>query len=96
MSTQETGALLLALTAGDTVPDVPPGGEIDRDNRGVWVVRFGSEWDYHFSGETREDARSECWRQFCEAEPEWAELLARLLSVDPVWRASRTMVRLLG
>jgi hypothetical protein len=89
--------LLLALTAGDNVPDLPPGWEVSSGCNGVWFVRFGAEsWVDEFDGATREEARAECWRRFCEAEPEWSELLARLLSADPTRQASRTMIRLFG
>lgn len=90
----DTLTMILALTADGTVPDVPPGHEVCALDH-EWYVRFGTDsWDDEFVADSREEARAECWRRFCEDEPEWSELLVRLLGTDPVLRAARTMVGL--
>lgn len=84
--------MILALTADGTVPDVPPGHEVCALDH-EWYVRFGTDsWDDEFVADSREEARAECWRRFCADEPEWSELLVRLLGADPVLRAARTIV----
>lgn len=84
--------MILALTADGTVPDVPPGHEVCALDH-EWYVRFGTDsWDDEFVADSREEARAECWRRFCADEPEWSELLVRLLGTDPVLRAARTIV----
>jgi hypothetical protein len=86
--------LLTLLTCASTVPDVPPGWEIG-ECLGTWSIRYGiGSWDDEFVSATREEARAECWRRFCAAEPKWSAVLAGLLSADPVQQAARTLVRL--
>lgn len=70
--------LLLSLTSDGTLPDLPPGWEVSSGCNDVWYVCFGGDsWDDEFGASTREGARAECWRRFCEAEPKWADLLAQ-------------------